>query len=316
MKGLKKGDKGRKGIKGSKGKYFLAFKAIITFTAFTTFLTLIAFITFLALLPNVPLHAELIKGARPLAMSGAFNTTAGDANSLFNNIAGIASIDRNMLELSCMPVYAIEDLYYFRAGYIFPYLSFKIGAGLNRTFLKDLFTQDEMVLGLGYALQADFLIGMKIKYLSFSVEKSPGEPDQVRSRLRFVTFDLGMMMKAARFLELSLSGCNLTDPAVTWLDGSLNVQSCRVFVTGIKVNFADYFSLTMDEEFRKSEKMVLKFGSELWFYDTVAVRAGIGRNEMYSLGAGLKIRYVNFDLGVQSHPVLGNQYQVDISFCY
>jgi len=59
--------------------------------------------------------------------------------------------------------------------------------------------------------------------------------------------------------------------------------------------------------------MTLKFGSELWFYNTVAVRAGISKNDMYGIGLGVKMLYVNVDFALQSHPFLGNQYIADLT---
>lgn len=262
------------------------------------------------------LDAGWIKNARSLALSGAVAAMDDDITPLFNNIAGIAGIGSHMLSFSYVPLYGIEGFYSARAGYVFPLLPVRLGAAFEQTALTGLFTRNEALLGAALRFGAFLRAGLRIRFVSESVALSPGEPSGMAGALDFLTVDAGLLLRLLPFLDLGLSGMALSDPARGFSLSSLDKASERLLITGIKVSFTKGFCAALDQEFAKSGRAVLKLGTEMWFYETIAVRAGLGKNETYSLGAGIRTRFVRIDFGLQSHPALGNQYQWDMTLCY
>lgn len=262
------------------------------------------------------LDAGGARSARSLALSGAVTAMDGDITPLFHNIAGIAGIDRHMLSFTYAPLYGIEGFYSARAGYIFPSLPVKLGLGFEQTALTGLYARSEASLGAAYRISSLLRMGIRIRFVNESVQKSEGEAADMAGAFSFLTVDAGLLVRLLPFLDLGISGDSLTDPSHAFSSRSLEQTSERLLITGIKVNFTDDFSAALDQEFAKSGEAVLKLGTEMLFYGTIAVRAGLGKNDTYSLGAGIRTRFVRIDFGLQSHPVLGNRYQWDVTLCY
>ncbi len=273
--------------------------------------TTTVFIIISLLLFSNNISAEVIKGGRPLGMAGAF-VTEEDINALYYNAAGLSEINQIHVVFTYMPLYDVDNLFHFKIAGVIPYKYLRIGLSYYNLSLTDAYTQNEIILGCGWKT-TDFLsIGMNFKYYFFSVDLAENETS-FDSQISFLSMDAGLILHFIKWMRFGISAKNLTNPRIRFSDDSSNYASERVFTTGIKVDFTDYFHVALDEEFKKNKSIVLRFGSELWFYNVIAVRAGISKNDMYSIGIGLKMKYGNIDFGLQAHPYLGNQYIVDLT---
>lgn len=258
------------------------------------------------------IKAQFIQSGRPIGMGGAFVSVNNDVSAIFHNPAGIADIERLSLLFSYMPVYGVDNLFHYKFTAVIPYLKQRIGLSYYNLSLTEVYSKDEIIAGSGYELNEFLLIGINFKLYTYSVTL-PSEETSYKSRLTYLTMDIGFLMHFIKWVDVGMCARNLTDPKIRYSDNSLNYTSQRCFTTGIKFNFTEYFHAMLDQEFKKNESMILKFGSELWFYDTVAIRAGISKNNVYSIGFGVKTEYVNVDFGLQAHKYLGSSFVADIT---
>ncbi|MBU1078690.1 MAG: hypothetical protein KKH98_15430 [Spirochaetes bacterium] len=258
------------------------------------------------------IQGELINGSRPLGMTGAFTTFDDDINALDYNPAGISGIRQYSLLFTYMPIYQVDNLFHFKLAAVIPFFKPRIGISFYNVSLTDTYSLNRILLGCGYALNEFLSVGFNLKFYTHFVQLAEGETSY-RSRLTYFSMDTGFLARFIKWLSIGISAKDLTDPKIKYKDESSNYDSIRTFTTGLRFHFTDSFSIALDEEFKKNEDMILKFGSELWFYNTVAVRAGISKNDMYGIGIGLKTLHANVDFALQSHPFLGNQYIADLT---
>lgn len=258
------------------------------------------------------LNADFTKGARPLGLSGSFVTIHNDIHAIYYNPAGISDINRYTLAFTYMPIYMVDNLFHVKIAGVFPITYPRIGVSYYNLSLTDTYSENELIVSLGYPLNKFISLGANVKYYSYSVELGENETSY-DDRLSFLSLDTGFQASFIKWVTLGVSALNLNDPKIRYSDNSSNYSSKRVFLTGVRINFTDYFHISFDEEFKKNESMVLKFGSELWFYDTVAIRTGITKNGIYGIGFGVDTYYANLDFAVQSHPELGFQYMADLT---
>lgn len=270
----------------------------------------------LLILADFSFSQDLIQGARPMSLGNAFNSVDGDVNSLFNNIAGIASIQKNMLDISSMPAYIVDQLYYFRMGYIFPYFNEKLGIGLTRDFIPGFYQVNDLSLGMGYVIIPNLLTGIRLKYIFSSITLDADKLSLYNSNLNYFTFDLGSIYKVNKYLDVSILGNNLTNPIVSFAKNPGDITGSWNITTGLKLNVLYFLFFTLDEEFQPGQSIILRAGSELSLFDEFSMRFGINENNMLSFGLGLNLTYFIFDFGLMSHSQIGNQYQIDLTFCY
>ncbi len=255
-------------------------------------------------------YSEMEKSARTLGMGGAA-VVIDDISAIFYNPAAVSKVKKYGFSASFMPVYSIENFYYTRLTGVITLNKFNISLAGYRIWLGSLFAKNNFYLGTAFNLSDKISFGAAFKYGLFIVEKSSGEINDINNSTSYLTLNIGAKVKIVKYFEAGISGENLTNPQMSFLENNISQQNTRNFIIGGKINFTDYFYITIDDKFYNS-KTELKAGSELWVYNTVAVRVGINDKEQYSMGIGLKTGFLNFDFGIQSHSYLGNLYQLDL----
>ncbi|MBN1898568.1 MAG: hypothetical protein JW827_07295 [Spirochaetes bacterium] len=273
---------------------------------------IVGILIFILLIPSA--RAEMIRGAKSLALGGVQSAVTEDPNAVFNNAASLFSISKYSLLLSYMPIYSIDNFYYLRGTAIIPYRAFRFGAGLYNITAEDLYAHTLFVLSLSYSFSRNLHAGLSFKYILDTLEKEADEVDSINDRINHFSFDFGLIFYLNKFFLVGLSGKNLNNPRLAFSKETIITKNTTSFELGSKINVIRDFSIFIEEEFIKGLEPLTKIGSEFIFYRTVAVRAGMGKNETANLGIGLAFPYMRIDFGLMAHSDLGNQYQLDITF--
>ncbi len=260
------------------------------------------------------LYGEIEKSARATALSGAINTLY-DINSIFYNPAGISLLTGYNLSLSFMPLYNVENLYYFRIAAVIPVKNFNLGIGLFREWLSHIYSENNFTATLSHSFSPYISSGINLK---FNLINAPSKNDvsDIKDTLYYITFDIGAIIHIFKYLDISFTGANLTNPTISFSEEDLSKEKLRSFVIGEKINIRDYFYILLNEQFKENKEVIFNTGSELWLYNTVAVRIGFNENKGYSMGIGLKTGRINFDFGLKAYEYLGNLYQFDLNLRY
>lgn len=262
-------------------------------------------------------YGEIIKGAKSVAIGGVESVTVEDPNSLFNNSALMCDIQPYTFLFSYIPIYNIENMYSFRTALILPFVKkFTLGLGLDYLGVTGLYSQSSLLFSTAVRFNKYIYSGVTVKYFMNKIYKSPDEIDTINDKVNRISFDIGMFIKMNKYISLGVTGRNMNDPDLRFLRESKIRKSIRSFLTGIKFDFTKNLSIFLEEKFAKDSNPSFRFGTEFLFYKVVAVRAGMGENQMISLGLGLNFPYVTLNFGLMAHSELGNLYQLDFILKY
>jgi hypothetical protein len=154
--------------------------------------------------------------------------------------------------------------------------------------------------------------GGNLRILHSSVAVSEGEVSGVKSAASALTFDLGMYAILNDQFEMGVSARGLNGPELKFGAGTGMVEA-RTLDAGVRFNFLKDFHILAETELVQDRPVGFRFGADLVFFKVVSVRAGIDRDGLFTLGAGLNLSYISLDLAMAAHPDLGNIVQADIS---
>jgi hypothetical protein len=254
-------------------------------------------------------------GPRPRAMGSAFVSVADDANAVYWNPSGMTQLDRFELTGCRTLLYAVDglsndyvSLAYNRAG---------LGAfGMSwvRLGLKDVYYEDSINLALARKLpfMSGLSIGASLKVLVLSAPGYEKYNDPAyEGRDIKETFDFGVHYRSAGAWTLGAVVYNVTEPKLKLLSTTTEPAPVhRETAIGASYTFRGMLLTTFDLRTRYGSfsNTIGRFGSELWFFDAVALRGGFERGNM-TAGLGLNGGRWQFDVMFETHDELGNTYQ-------
>ncbi len=258
-------------------------------------------------------HARM--GPRPRAMGSAFVAVADDANAVYWNPAGLAQLDRFEITGCRTILYGIDDL---SNDYLsLAYNDSRIGAfGMSwvRLGLKDIYHED--AVNVAYARKAPFAPGLSLgASLKIFALSAPGyekyNDPAYEGRDVKPSFDLGFHYRASKNLTFGAVVYSANEPRLKLLRTTKNpAPVLRETSIGVSYTFRELLLTTFDLSTRYGSfrNTVGRFGSELWFFDAVALRGGFEAGNM-TAGLGLKGRRWQIDVMLETHYDLGNVYQ-------
>jgi hypothetical protein len=258
-------------------------------------------------------HARM--GPRPRAMGSAFVAVADDANAVYWNPAGMTQLDHFEITGCRTLLYGIDDLSndYLSMAYGHP----RIGAfGLSwvRLGLKDIYHED--AVNVAYARKAPYISGLsfgaslKIFTLSAPGYEKYNDPAYEGNDVK-PSYDLGIHYRASSRLTFGLVMYSVNEPRLKLLRTTKNpAPVSRETAIGASYTFRGLLLTTFDLKTRYGsfKDTVGRFGSELWFFDAVALRSGFEAGEM-TAGLGLRGARWQVDVMLETHYDLGNVYQ-------
>ncbi|MFC1556439.1 tetratricopeptide repeat protein [candidate division KSB1 bacterium] len=271
----------------------------------------------------LPVQAQISNqfqiGARPLGMGGAYAAIANDANAIFWNPAGIASLQRQEVTSMYSNLYNL-GLTQSYLGYVLPITDNQAAAvdwlhyGFDDTELG--FRDDSFDMAYGLRLPWDVSLGAKFKYLDRDITldgtsygKSSG-----------FGFDFGILATPFDNLRLALVGFDLGGTSLKFDNNVSEEIFAQKFRIGIAYSPLEGLLLASDIDDR------FHLGAEYWISGLVALRGGFqkefksvngyDRSFIYSAGLSTRYRFMQFDYAFEDDPDLPQTHRFGISFYY
>lgn len=270
---------------------------------------------------------EVEIGARPMGMGGAFVAVADDVTALHWNPAGLARFEGLQVFGMRTSVYSVDGLSEDAAmvGYGAGRQGF--GLGWMRTgadHIYDLYDEDTIVVGYGIETPVDGLAaGAAVK--RFSID-APGydyynDPAFNEGGDSGLACDLGLLYDVGKW-GFGATVRNLGEPELSLLD---TTDSPDPIHTELRVGGSYIFRevMLMAAEIRMprevpdyyENRVEINLGTEIWFYDAFALRAGLNRDRI-TAGLGLKTRPVRIDVALLSERRIGSLYRLSAIFTW
>jgi len=254
-------------------------------------------------------------GPRPRAMGSAYVAVANDANAVYWNPSGMTQIDRFELTACRTLLYAVDGLSndYASMAYNRPGIG-AFGMSWVRLALEDVYHED--AINLAYARRLPFFSGLscgaslKLLVLSAPGYKKYNDPAYEGRDIK-PTFDFGMHYRSSGAWTLGAVVYNATEPKLSLLRTTKDPSPVyRETAIGASYTFRGLLLTTFDIRTRYGSfsNTIGRFGSELWFFDAVALRGGFDRENL-TAGLGLKGSRWQVDVMFETHYELGNTYQ-------
>ncbi len=254
-------------------------------------------------------------GPRPRAMGSAFVGVSDDVNAVYWNPAGITQIGRFELTGCTSMLYNVENLSnnYAAAAYNWHGM-FAFGMSWVRLELKDIYHED--TINLGIARTVPWLKGLSIgASLKLFTLAAPGyekynDPSYEGSVTK-PSCDIGVHYRSGGAWTLGAVIYNVNEPGLKLLSTTKTPDPVyRDAAIGASYLFRELLLLSFDLRSRqgKLSNAIGRIGSEIWFFDAVALRGGFERENM-TAGLGLKGQRWQVDVMLETHYDLGNSYQ-------
>jgi hypothetical protein len=273
---------------------------------------------FLALLCPAPSRADfrdLEIGARPLALGGAFVSISDDANGVYWNPAGLAWSTRPELLGMVTRAYGIDDLgmYYLsgtgRIGRV------AVGGGWMRLGITDVYNEDTFSFS-GAMGWKTFSAGATLKFLRVDAPgyEAYNDPGYLGAQME-PTVDVGIQWRPLKNLSFGCAAYNLTRPEIKMIDTTVDADPVpRDIRGGFSFIVREVWLLSLDVVKRDTDESAytLHAGTELWFYDAFALRAGVDRGRI-TMGAAIDAGRWQLDGVVSAHRIMGNTYRLALT---
>jgi hypothetical protein len=254
-------------------------------------------------------------GPRPRSMGSAFVAVANDANAVYWNPAGMTLLDRFEITGCRTLLYEVDELSndYLSAAYHWQNRA-AFGLCWVRLGLDDIYYEDTIHLAVARELPVGKGLRMGVSYKMLILD-APGyeqynDPSYLGSQVEH-TFDVGFHYRASEKWTLGMVIYNVNEPELSLLSTTRNPDPVyRDYAFGATYTFRGMLLTCFDLRTRygKLSNTAGRFGSELWFFDAVALRGGFIESDL-TAGMGLKGQRWQLDVVLETHHELGNTYQ-------
>ncbi len=270
------------------------------------------------------LETEL--GARAMGMGGAFVAVADDVTALHWNPAGLAGLPGVQVFGMRTSVYSVDGLSEDAVLTSYGTGSMGYGLGWMRTGAADLYSEDTLLAGYGTETPIDGLAaGITLK--RFSVE-APGyeyynDPAFAAGGDDAYAADLGALYRRGKW-SVGATVRNLGEPKLqllsTTAEEDLDPIMSELRLGGTYL-FRDVMLMTVEwrapreaPEYYENQYSI-NLGSEVWFYDAFALRAGMNRDRI-TAGLGMRTKHVQIDVALLSERRIGSLYRLSAIFLW
>jgi hypothetical protein len=272
----------------------------------------------LAAAPASANFLEVETGARAMGMGGAFVAVADDVTALHWNPAGLADLDGIQVFGMRTSVYSVDGLSEDSAMAGYGTGSRGFAAGWMRTGATDLYNEDTIVVGYGQRLPVEGLrAGASVK--RFSIE-APGyeyydDPAYSSGGDDAYTGDVGLLYHRGPW-TYAATYRNIGEPELKLLETTEDTDKVSSELRlGASYLFREVMLMTAewrvpnDVPSYYDEKTSLNLGTEIWFYDVFALRAGMNRDRI-TAGLGIRAEHVRLDVALLSERRIGSLYRL------
>jgi hypothetical protein len=261
---------------------------------------------------------EVETGARPMGMGGAFTAVADDVTALHWNPAGLASLEGVQVFGMRTSVYSVDGLSEDSAMVAYGAGGRGYAAGWMRTGAEDLYNEDTILLGFGMATPIDGLsAGFSVKRFSIA---APGyeyynDPNFNADGDDAFSGDVGVLYRRGSW-SAGATYRNIGEPELQLIS---TTESPDPIESEFRLGGAYLFRevMLMTAEWRVpsdvpdyyENRTSFNLGTEIWFYDVFALRAGMNRDRI-TAGLGLRADPVRIDVALLSERRIGSLYRL------
>jgi len=270
---------------------------------------------------------EVETGARPMGMGGAFVGVADDVTALHWNPAGLARLGGFQLFGMRTSVYSVDGLS--EDAVLAAYGAGRQGFGVGwlRTgaeHIYELYNEDTIVAGYGAETPVEGLAaGAAIKRYSID---APGyayynDPAFKEGGDASFAVDLGCLYDGGKW-KLGATVRNLGEPELKLIETTSDPDP---IMSELRLGGSYVFRevMLMSAELRMprdvpeyyEQRNTLNLGTEIWFYDAFALRAGLNRDRI-TAGLGLKTKPIRVDVALLSERRIGSLYRLSAIFTW
>lgn len=243
-------------------------------------------------------------GSRQAGM-GRTSVALTDFWNIQNNQAGIALIDKVSCGIFYENRFLVNEISMKSAAVVVPTKIGVLGASFNH-FGYSLY--NDMKIGLAYARSFSpfFRIGIQLDYLKTSLGENYGSRSNV-------TFEVGIQSDVTDAVTI---GAYVYNPIRVKLADYNEEKVPAVFRFGIGWKVSDNLFVTVEAEKNTAvNPVILRGGIEYAIKNKFYIRGGFSTmQEIFSMGFGMKIKFLRFDISAVMHQSLGFSPQSDLVF--
>jgi hypothetical protein len=258
-------------------------------------------------------HARI--GPRPRALGSSFVAVCNDANAVYWNPSGLIQINRFEVTGCRTRLYSVDGLSndYISMAYHWKNVG-AIGLSWVRLGLEDIYHEDTINLAFAGAVRwirgLSLGISAKLFVLAAPGYEQYNDPSY-EGRQMEPSVDFGAFYQMKQGLKFGAVVYNVNEPKLKLLSTTSQPDPVyRDYAIGVSYVFRGLLLLTFDLKSRygKLDNTIGHLGSELWFFNAVALRGGFRQDKM-TLGMGLRGNRWQLDIMSETHNELGNTYQ-------
>lgn len=264
-------------------------------------------------------------GARSLAMGGAYVALADEASAPYWNPAGLTQIEEYQFLSMYAPFFeqtsynflsyvhplgrlgnlAISDVLLYSGGYE------EVDGDGNVLGTNQSIFKNAIIISYANRVYRRISLGVSLKLIHQRVMKYSGNGRGI---------DLGILYELLDELNIGLALQNVLQPKVTLIDDP-DVYKINLKVGVALKTFYNRFTLTADINKLIGEKAYLCAGVEFSPWEKISsstlkridLRLGINHLQTFTLGIGLKIKFISLDYAFNPHRI-GNLHRFGLTF--
>jgi len=222
-----------------------------------------------------------------------------------NNQAGIALIDKISFGIYYENRFLINQLSMKCGAVVMPTKIGVLGASFNH-FGYSLY--NDMKIGLAYARSFGpyFRIGIQLDYLRTTMGDNYGSKSNI-------TFETGIQSDVTETVTI---GAYVFNPVAVKLADYENEKVPSIFRFGIGWKVSNNLFITVEAEKNTAvNPIIVRGGIEYSIKEKFFIRGGFSTmQEIFSMGFGMKIKFLRFDISAVMHQSLGFSPQSDLVF--
>lgn len=242
-------------------------------------------------------------GSRSAAM-GSASATLSDTYSIFNNPAGLASVDDAGFFASYENRYRLEDFQTMGAGISAPLRGFGIGAGFYR-FGGKLY--NEQLIGVKASHKVGFMsLGAGVSYVQYNIEGLGTRGATV--------MELGGIAELNKKVHVGAHIYNLTQSSLVRNTGE---RVPTLMKLGLSLRPLQTVMLNIETSKDINHPAILRAGMEYAIIPQLTLRTGFSTLPFIScFGVGFKPGNLQVDYAFRNDARLGELHQMSISYAF
>lgn len=265
----------------------------------------------LSLALALPLHAQDLRGARPMGMGQAYRAIGAGNSAIYYNPAAIMAVARYSPEFQLLYNPAV-NLWDIDLSLVDSLTNTQLGMGLGYTFTnrepgQEAIRGHRATAAVAYPLVPRmFFVGASFKYLNIGSALTG-------TVVNALTADLGMILTPGLGLSFALVGYNIIP--ITTDEAPMSMAAAAAWsMAGLSLA-ADW---TLDFETKWPPAMSYHFGAEYYLFDMIPLRVGylndtIQGDSAISFGTGFSYQLFGFDIAYQQQLEDFNQRSIGVA---